>query len=448
MQRRFFQTDRTKSLKFRMKQLKKLARAIEMYEKDIWVALYRDLNKSKMEAYLTEIGIVKKELQHTMKNLRKWDRKKKKKTPLYLMPAKSYQIRDPYGVVLIMSPWNYPFQLTFMPLIGAIAGGNCAIVKPSAYAEHTSNLIAKIIQETFRKNYITAVLGGREENQQLLKEKFDYIFFTGSTTVGKLVMEKAAKNVTPVTLELGGKSPAILDQKVNFNQAAKRIVFGKYTNAGQTCVAPDYLLVHKKDKETLVANLKKWIDRFYPKDQNGFIADYPKIINEKHMRRIIAYLNDGSIEIGGRYDEEKRYMEPTVLAEISWDDSIMGEEIFGPILPILEYEDLDQVLSTLKNKPKPLALYLFTKKKRTEKKVSDQLSFGGGCVNDVIMHLASHYLSFGGVGESGMGSYHGEKSYQTFTHEKSVLKKSMLLDLPIRYRPYTNCKEKIIRKIL
>lgn len=356
-----------------------------------------------------------------------------------------YRISEPYGISLIMSPWNYPFQLTIAPLIGSIAGGNCTVVKPSAYSPATSAVMAKILGECFQPEYISVIEGGREANQALLDEKFDYIFFTGSVSVGKTVMASASKNLTPVTLELGGKSPCIVDREATIDLAARRIVWGKFLNAGQTCVAPDYLLVHRDVKKELINCMKKYILEFYGKYPCKN-EEFPKIINDKHFRRIKEYLNNGEIVVGGEFDDKGLRIAPTVLDNIKWEDPIMQEEIFGPLLPVLEFTDISEAILSVKSRPKPLALYLFTTSKEVETRIVRNISFGGGCINDTIVHLATSNMPFGGVGESGMGGYHGKWSFDTFTHTKSILKKSNLIDIKLRYPPYGN-KLNIFKKL-
>lgn len=434
-QRDFLKTNITKDLNFRAEQLKKLRKAILDHEEEILEALASDLNKSAFEAYMTEIGIVLEEIRFMLKRFKSWAKPKKVKTPLTQFPAKSRIYSEPYGVVLIMSPWNYPFQLTIAPLVGAIAAGNCALVKPSNYSPKTSDIIAKIIEKTFPGEYIAAVLGGREANQDLLEQQFDYIFFTGGPTVGRLVMEAAAKHLTPISLELGGKSPCIVDETANINLAAKRIVWGKFINAGQTCVAPDYVFVHKNVKEKLLENMVKYIEKFF---SQALVEEYrfPKIINERHFIRLLGLMESGKIYYGGKYDQKLNRIEPTILDDVSWESPIMQEEIFGPLLPILEFSDLNEVINKVNSRPKPLALYLFTTSKSNEKTILTSISHGGGCINDTIVHLATPYLPFGGVGESGIGNYHGKASFDTFSHKKSIMKKSNLIDIPLRYPPF------------
>lgn len=446
-QRAFFQKGITKTPQFRQKALERLEKGIRRYEKEIHQALRKDLGKSEFEAYMTEVGLTLSELTYVKKHLSAWMRPNGVPTPLAQFPAKSFEMTEPYGVVLIMSPWNYPFMLCMEPLIGAIAGGNCSVVKPSAYAPAVSKILATIVEEVFPKKYVTVVEGGREENTLLLEQRFDYIFFTGGVTVGKMVMEKAAENLTPVTLELGGKSPCIVTEDAKLSLAAKRLVFGKYLNSGQTCVAPDYLLVSEKVKEELLAWIVFWIEKMLGKEplEN---PDYPKMINEKHYQRVMNLMVGEKISCGGYGNTETLQITPTVLEEVSWDSPIMQEEIFGPVLPVVTYKTLEEAIEKVKNREKPLALYLFTESRSIQKKVLRELSFGGGCVNDTIIHLATSRMGFGGVGGSGMGSYHGKKSYETFTHEKSIVKKSSYIDLPIRYMPYTRGKEKLLKLFL
>ncbi|MGI6769190.1 MAG: aldehyde dehydrogenase [Bacilli bacterium] len=438
-QRYFFQNNLTKDLKFRAEQLKKLRKAILDHEEEILAALAQDLNKSAFEAYMTEIGIVLEEIRYILKRFKSWAKPKKVKTPLAQFPAKSKIYSEPYGVVLIMSPWNYPFQLTIAPLVGAIAAGNCALVKPSNYSPKTSEAIAKLIEKTFEPEYITVVLGGREANQDLLKQQFDYIFFTGGPTVGRLVMEAAAKHLTPISLELGGKSPCIVDESANIKLAAKRIIWGKFINAGQTCVAPDYVFVQKNVKEKLLEYMVKYIEKFFSEALREEYR-FPKIVNERHFNRLLGLMESGKIYYGGKSDSKLNRIEPTILDNVSWDSPIMQEEIFGPLLPILDFSDLNEVINKVNSRPKPLALYFFTTSKVKEKTILTSISHGGGCINDTIVHLATPYLPFGGVGESGIGNYHGKASFDTFSHKKSIMKKSNLIDIPFRYPPFKNLK--------
>lgn len=447
-QRAFFLSGKTMDIEFRIEQLNKLRNSIIKHEEDILDALKKDLNKSNFESYETELGIVLEEITLMSKNIRKWSKDKKVKSPLMHYKTDTYIHSEPYGVVLNIAPWNYPFQLLMAPLIGIIAGGNCAMLKPSKYSINTSKVIEIIIREAFDENYITVVEaeGGRESIQALLQLRFDYIFFTGSVDVGKVVMENAAKHLTPVTLELGGKSPCIVCKDAKLEIAAKRIVWGKFLNAGQTCVAPDYLLVHKDVKEELLKNIKKNIIEFFGEDPKSS-NDFGRIITNKHVERLVSYLNCGSVYFGGNYDVLEKYMEPTILTDISFEDAVMQEEIFGPIFPVIEFEDIDDVINILKHKEKPLALYLFTESKEIENKVVKRVSYGGGCINDTIIHVASSYAPFGGVGNSGMGAYHGKYSFDLFTHQKSILKKSSKFDIKVRYAPYKD-KLNLLKKIM
>lgn len=445
-QRSFFKEGKTKEVDFRINQLEKLKKSIIKYEGEIIDALKKDLNKSSFETYVTEIGTVIQEINHTIKHIRKWVRPKRVGTPIAQFISTSKIYSDPYGVALIISPWNYPFQLTMAPLIGSIAGGNCAVLKLSPYSANTSKIIDKIIGETFDENYIKVVQGGREVNKELLNEKFDYIFFTGGVSMGKIVMKAASKYLTPVTLELGGKSPCIIDETANLDLAAKRIIWGKLLNSGQTCIAPDYLLVHKSVKKQLIDKMKDYILKFY-----GNIPinspDYPKIINLKHFNRLLGLIREEDVIFGGDYNEKTHQINPTILDNITWESKVMEEEIFGPIIPILEFEKFNNIIDEINKRPKPLALYLFTTSKEREKNVLKNISFGGGCINDTIVHVASTNMPFGGVGNSGMGGYHGKHTFDSFTHKKSVLKKSNLLDIPVRYAPFDG-KLNLIKKIM
>jgi NAD-dependent aldehyde dehydrogenases len=445
-QRKFFDSNKTRDVDFRIKQLKALRGAIKKYENEILKALRLDLNKSEFEGYATEIALVLEEINYAIKHVRKWSRPKRAKTPIIHFLSSSYITTEPYGVTLIMSPWNYPFQLAMSPVVGAMAAGNCVFVKPSEYSFNTAEIIEKIVTEIFTEEYITVVRGGREANKTLLDERFDYIFFTGGATVGQIVMKSAAEHLTPVTLELGGKSPCIVDETANIKLAAKRIIWGKLLNGGQTCVAPDYLCVHKSVKAELVHEMIKYIKVFYG-DKPEQNADYPKAINQKHFERVRGLLGSGKVVTGGRVNEATRQIAPTIMDEVSWDSAVMQEEIFGPILPIMEFDKLTDITEMLKRHPKPLALYLFTNSRQNEKHVVSTTSYGGGCINDVVIHVASHYIPFGGVGNSGMGHYHGKNSYETFTHPKGIIKKSNLVDVYLRYPPF---KEhlKLLKKLM
>lgn len=434
-QRQYFAKGVTLPVATRKKYLRKLGHAITIHENEILEALRKDLNKASFEAYCTEIGMVREELKTTIRKLERWSGPKRVSTSLMNVPSVSRIYSEPYGIVLILSPWNYPFQLALSPLVGAIAAGNCAVVKPSNYSPNTSKVIEMILSEVFPIEYVAVIQGGREANQSLLSQKFDYIFFTGSVAVGKTVMRAAAEHLTPVTLELGGKSPCIVDETANLELAARRIVWGKFINSGQTCVAPDYLLVQSSVKTELLSKMKKYIIQFYGADATKN-ENYPKIINEKHFNRLLSLMKGEEIVIGGHSSKETNQIVPTILDHVSWNSAIMKEEIFGPILPVMEFQHLEDIIPQINARPKPLALYYFTTNKANERKVIRNISYGGGCINDTVMHLASTHMPFGGVGDSGMGRYHGKYSFDTFTHKKSVLKKSLLIDIPLRYPPY------------
>ena len=444
-EKHFFRTGVTRGVDFRIDMLKKFRKAIIENDELISAALKADLNKQPFESYMCETGLLLEEINFHIKRLKKWSKTRRVKSGIGQLPGKSYICPEPYGVVLIMAPWNYPVQLCLMPLVGAISAGNCAVVKPSAYAPESSRVISKLIESAFPTGFVTAVEGGREANKALLDEPFDYIFFTGSVAVGKTVMEAAAKRLTPVTLELGGKSPIIVDETANLPLAARRIAFGKVLNAGQTCVAPDYLMIEKSVEAPFFEEYKKALADFFP---DGDMSGMVRIINDKHFERVCNILdNSGNIVIGGARDAETRFIEPAVLTGVPVDSPAMQQEIFGPVLPVLPYEKLDDCIDFIRSRPKPLALYIFSENKMNQEKVLNSCSFGGGCINDTVIHLASSHMSFGGVGESGMGSYHGKKSFDTFTHYRSVLKQGKL-DVKLRYFPYKSGKEKITRMIL
>ena len=444
-EKHFFCTGVTCGVDFRIDMLKKFRKAIIENDELISAALKADLNKQPFESYMCETGLLLEEINFHIKRLKKWSKTRRVKSGIGQLPGKSYVCPEPYGVVLIMAPWNYPVQLCLMPLVGAISAGNCAVVKPSAYAPESSRVITKLIESAFPTGFVTAVEGGRDANKALLDEPFDYIFFTGSVAVGKTVMEAAAKRLTPVTLELGGKSPIIVDETANLPLAARRIAFGKVLNAGQTCVAPDYLMIEKSVEAPFFEEYKKALADFFP---DGDMSGMVRIINDKHFERVCNILdNSGSVAIGGARDAETRFIEPAVLTEVPIDSPAMQQEIFGPVLPVLPYEKLDDCIDFIRSRPKPLALYIFSENKMNQEKVLNSCSFGGGCINDTVIHLASSHMSFGGVGESGMGSYHGKKSFDTFTHYRSVLKQGKL-DVKLRYFPYKSGKEKITRMIL
>lgn len=446
--KQFFYSGRTSDLSFRLDQLRKLKEAIQRYEPQIVSALYQDLRKSEFESYETEIGLTLESIRYTMKHLKRWMKRQKVKTPLYLHPSKSYIMKEPYGTALIIGPFNYPYQLVIEPLIGAIAAGNCAVLKPSESTPTVSAVIRAMVSETFDEHYITVIEGDKETTSALIHAPFDYIFFTGSVPVGKIVMEAAAHNLVPVTLELGGKSPVIVDRTANLDIAAKRIIWGKLLNTGQTCVAPDYVLVHTDIKEALISKMKEMIIRFYGSDALES-PDYGQIVNENQFDRLVSIIESDQANLlyGGRSVREKLYIEPTLLEAVSWNDAAMSDEIFGPILPIMEYRTLDEAIQLINDQPKPLALYLFTANKDVENQVLSRTSFGGGCINDTISHAASAHLPFGGVGNSGMSGYHGKHSFDIFSHRKSILKKSTKIDIGLVYPPYLN-KMKWLRKIL
>ncbi|MDO5540044.1 MAG: aldehyde dehydrogenase [Eubacteriales bacterium] len=445
-QRAFFASGATKKTEFRKEQLKKLQECIHKYEKEIYDALYRDLNKAPFECYATEMGIVLDEINFMLKHLDRWSRPQRVRTPVTQFPSKCFRVSEPYGVVLVMAPWNYPFQLSLAPLVGAVAAGNCVILKPSAYAPYTSAVLSKILRENFSDQFITVIEGGREENAQLLAQRFDYIFFTGGVTVGKLVMESAAKHLTPVTLELGGKSPCIVDETADIKMTARRLVWGKYLNAGQTCVAPDYVLVQSSVRDDLIKAMKKEIRRQFGKEplKNN---DYPRIINQKHFERLQGLMKDTNILEGGTCSEESLKIAPTILAGVHGESPVMQEEIFGPVLPVLMFDRIEDAVAFVNRREKPLALYLFTKNAYSEKLVLEQTSYGGGCINDTVVHLATPYMPFGGVGSSGMGCYHGKESFETFTHKKSIMKKALWPDIPLRYAPYRRLSLKLLKMI-
>ncbi|WP_010283230.1 aldehyde dehydrogenase [Bacillus timonensis] len=446
-QREFFSTGQTKELAFRIEALDKIRKLIKKHEKEIMIALHTDLNKSEFESYTTEIGFVLEEIRFTLKNIENWAKPRKVKTSLTGFGSKNYIMPEPYGVVLIISPWNYPFQLAIAPLIGAIAAGNCAILKPSELTPKTSELLASLIRNNFQEEYIAIVEGGVETSTALLNEKTDYIFFTGSVAVGKVIMQEAAKHLTPVTLELGGKSPCIVHKDANLRYAAKRIAWGKYINAGQTCVAPDYLYVHEDVKDEFLKLLTQSIDELYGNTLHEE-SQFTKIVSERHFHRLITFIrNSGTLYHGGESDAEKHLLVPTVLTDITWGDPIMEDEIFGPILPVMGYKDILQIIDEINNRPKPLALYIFSEVERVQNKVLESISFGGGCVNDTVYHFTSPHLPFGGVGESGIGAYHGKGSFDVFSHEKGIMKQTTRFDLPFRY-PTTKHGLKWIKMIM
>lgn len=443
----FFGTKKIFDVNYRIKYLKKLKSVILEHEQEINQALKEDLGKSVSESYMCEVGLTLAELSYQIKHIRRWSKPKRHRTDLANFHGKSYSVFEPYGVVLVMAPWNYPFMLTMEPVIGAIAAGNCVVAKPSAYSPATSSIIKKILDKVFDEEYVAVVEGGRAENTELLEQKFDYIFFTGGVTVGKLVMEKAAKNLTPVSLELGGKSPCIIDKTANLKLAAKRLAFGKYLNLGQTCVAPDYLLIDKDIKDTFLSIFINTVKEMYgenPLDNEN----YGKMINEKHYTRVMGLIDQEKVVLGGSGRDNELRIEPTILDGVTAEDAVMQEEIFGPVLPVITYEKIEEAVKFIEERPHPLALYIFSNNNQVQKFFTEKVAFGGGCINDTVLHLATSQMGFGGVGNSGMGAYHGIKSFQTFTHEKSILRKYNWIDMPMRYQPYSKLYDKMIRMFL
>ncbi len=432
--RAFFSTGRTKDLSFRIEQLKILRKAISNHEAAIFEALKQDLNKPAFEAYGGDTAIVINEIDHTLKHLRSWAKPKKVKTPVAYYPSRSFILPEPYGIALIIGPWNFPFQLLFGPLVGAMAAGNCVLLKPPVAAPYSTRLIAAMIRDHFDPSYISVVEGGAETGQLLLEEKFDYIFFTGGPATGRLVMQAAARHLTPVTLELGGKNPCIVDADTQLDYTARRIVWGKFFNAGQSCVAVDYLLVDKRIKQPLLDLIARTINIFYGADPSQS-PDYGRIVDNMHFDRLSRLLGQGMIIVGGRTDRAARYIAPTVIDGISGNEPIMEDEIFGPLLPVIEYGDLTEAIAMVNSRPKPLALYFFSRDKQKQELVLSETSSGGGCINDTMIHETAR-LPFGGVGESGIGKYHGKASFDTFSHVRSIVKSGFMFDVPLRYPPY------------
>lgn len=446
-QREFFLKGTTLDINVRISALKKLYSAIKEHEEEIYDALYKDLGKSRFEGYMCEVGLTLSEISYMLKHVRSFSREKNVHTPLAQFCSRSFKKPSPRGVVLIMSPWNYPFLLTMEPLVDAIAAGNTAILKPSAYSPNVSAVISDIIGGLFDDDYVAVVTGGREENTCLLNEHFDYIFFTGSQAVGKEVMRKAAEFLTPVTLELGGKSPCIVTENADLKLAARRIVFGKFLNCGQTCVAPDYIYVQKSVKDRLVEELIKETGRQFT-DRPLENRDYGKIVNEKHFNRIKGLIDKSKVVLGGECDDKSLRIEPTIMDNVTFDDAVMQEEIFGPVMPILTFDTIENAVSVVNEHMHPLALYIFTKSKKEAKYVTSRCNYGGGCVNDTIIHLATSEMGFGGFGESGMGSYHGKAGFDTFSHYKSIVDKKCFIDLPMRYQKYSKFNDKLIHMFL
>jgi aldehyde dehydrogenase (NAD+) len=445
--KKFFDTGKTKNVDFRIEQLGKLRQAIQANEELIITALHQDLHKSRYEAFTTEIGLLYTSIRIITKNLKKWAKPQRVPTPLLFFGGQSHIYHEPYGTVLIIGPFNYPMNLVFEPLIGAIAGGNCAVIKPAQMTPNVSKIIAKIISENFAEDYIRVVEGDRQATAELINAPFDYIFFTGSLSTGKIVMTAAAKNMVPVTLELGGKCPCIVDETANLDLAAKKLAWAKFSNAGQTCAAPDYVYVHKQVKKQLLDNLRKYILHFYgPNPQEN--KDFGRIINVQHTERLAELIDREKIIIGGEYEIASRYIAPTVLDGVGWDSPVMADEIFGPVLPVLEFESLETMIREINSRPKPLSLYLFTTSKTTEKKIIDSISYGNGCINDAFIQVGNPFLPFGGVGASGIGAYHGRRSFETFSHTKGILNRKFNLFPDMIYPPSDEKKEKLVRRFL
>lgn len=444
-QKKFLEELKRKDVQYRIEKLKALKNVIKENEDEIAKALYKDLNKDKVESYMVEIGMVLSELSYIIKNTKKWAKPKRVITPLSQFLASSFIVPEPYGVVLVMSPWNYPFLLTMQPVIGALAAGNTCIIKPSRFSINTSKIIKKLIEKVYDEKYVS-VVWGEDVSEELLKQDVDYICYTGSPRVGKIVMKAAVEKLIPVTLELGGKSPCIVEKTADIKLAARRIAFGRILNSGQTCIAPDYILVEKEIKEQFIEELKKNIIKMVGETplEN---KEYPKLIGEKQFNKVKEMLVEKEIIYGGKYDEKTLKIEPTIL-KCTYKSKAMEEEIFGPLFPIIEFTKIDEVIKYITSNPKPLALYLFTNNKKLQKRILREVSFGGGCINDTIMHIASHNMPFGGVGNSGMGSYHGKYSFDTFTHYKSIIKRSNLIDMPMRYHPYKDSNYKLIKWFL
>lgn len=446
-QRNYFNEFNTRDVNTRIDTLKTIQKWIQNNEDKIFDALEKDLNKSNAEAYMCEIGMALSDIRYQINHLKKWCKRKIVLTPISQFPSIGYKYYEPYGVTLVMSTWNYPFLLSVQPTIASIAAGNTVILKPSAYSPNTSSLLKEMFTETCNKDLVTVIEGGRRENEEILNQKYDYIFFTGSSTVGKLVMSKASENLTPITLELGGKSPCIIDDDENFKTCVKRCLFGKLLNAGQTCIATDYLFIRDDLKERFIEESRIIIDEFF--GENPINSDQMvKIINKKHFDRLKGLIKDEKILLGGKFDNETLKMEPTLIDVKSKNSKIMQEEIFGPILPIMTYKNIDEVIEYINDHEKPLACYIFSSDKIVQDKIIQKCSFGGGCINDTIMHVIPHNLPFGGVGHSGMGSYHGKHNFKTFSHEKSILKKSKSLNIPVIYYPYNKLKLKLSRLFL
>ena len=444
-QREFFNSNQTKNLAFRIKQLKKFKSLLKENETSFYKAIYTDFKKSEFDTYAAEMSFVYEEINTAIKKLPKWAKRKRNKTNMANLPARSFTIAEPLGVCLVIGAWNYPYQLSLVPLITAIAAGNTVILKPSEIPSATSAIMKALINDNFPPEFLYVIEGGIPETTDLLKEKFDKIFFTGSTPVGRIVYQAAAKHLTPVTLELGGKSPAIITKDTNIKETAKRIIWAKFLNAGQTCIAPDYLLVEKAIENELLAALKTQIEKFDYAYKN---ENYVQIINDSNFNRLAGLIDKEKVHYGGQTNAETRFIAPTILSNVSFDDAIMKDEIFGPILPVISFTDIDAIIKEIKARPKPLSLYIFTKNNNIRDKILHEISFGGGAVNDAIMHITNSHLGFGGIGESGMGSYHGEAGFKDFSHFKSILQKPFGFEPNFKYPPYSKKKLSWIRRIL
>ncbi|WIW71523.1 aldehyde dehydrogenase [Anaerosinus gibii] len=446
MQKNFFYSGKTKTYQYRLDALKALRESLIYYEEEINQALMDDLNKSPYETYISEYGISLQQLTYATRHLKKWMKPIPRSVGINSFPGKAYDIFEPYGTALIVSSWNYPITLTILPLIGAIAAGNCCVIKLSELSPNTSNVVEKIVARAFPKEYVTTILGGKEESQQLLEQRFDYIFFTGSTAVGKYVMEKAAQHLTPVTLELGGKCPCIVTADADIREAAKNIAYGKVLNSGQTCTAPDYVLVYEKVAEQFCREITNQYKKMVGDSLTNPV--YPRIVTERHFERLRRLMEEGTVYSGGHFDQGALKIEPTVLVDVKPDSPVMREEIFGPLLPVIPYSTLDEAETFVQEREKPLALYLFTTSKSTEIRVLNKLSFGGGCVNDTISHMTCDGLGFGGIGHSGMGTYHGVYSFEAFSHKKGIYKKSRVFGLSLRYQPYAQKVSRLLRFLM
>jgi aldehyde dehydrogenase (NAD+) len=446
-QQHFFQGNTTKSISFRIAQLKKVHQVLKENEERLFDAIYADFGKSAFETYITELGIMYEEINSLIKNVPAWSRRRRVRTGLANFPAKSYIIPEPLGVTLVIGAWNYPYQLSILPALTAMAAGNTVIIKPSELPSHTSALMAELINSNFDRNYLYVLEGGVQITTDLLELPFDKIFFTGSTHVGRIVYQAAAKHLTPVTLELGGKSPTFVLKDADIKMTAKRIVWAKFLNAGQTCVAPDYILAEKEIEQDLLIAMRKEIDSMY-NFEKGIPENYLQIINDRNFDRLTELIDREKCLHGGSHDRSRRFIEPTILSGVHFSDKIMEDEIFGPILPVLYFDDLDEVIVQVKQRPKPLSCYIYGKDKKVIDKILHEVSFGGGCINDSIMHLSNSRLPFGGVGQSGMGSYHGKAGFDSFSHHKSMLEKPFWFEAPVKYAPYTDWKKKLVKWLL